>query len=422
MRVLVVDDDAAICELFCRWLDQEGYCCRSAYTAAGALTDLVEETFDLMLLDINMPEKTGIEILKEVKERYPDLAVVMVTAVKEREVAFGALRLGADGYLNKPVNKLELTLIAANAIMRRRVERENRIRQEELARLVAERTTKLEEAYEDLKRSHNQILQQEKMAAIGQLAAGVAHEINNPTGFISSNLGTLEKYIERLAECLREEGEILAECAAPEPLARSHAIRKRLKIDYVVKDAAELINESREGTERIKKIVQGLKNFSRKDQDDCQLANINDCLESTLNIVWNELKYKATVRKELGELPLTACYPQQLNQVFMNLLVNASHAIEEKGEILIRTWHEQEVIHVSIADTGCGIPPENLERIFEPFFTTKEVGKGTGLGMSISADIIKKHHGGIVVDSEVGRGTTFTVTIPVTEKLCLVNG
>ncbi len=417
MQVLVVDDEPEICALYCRWLEQEGHTCRAVHSATAALAELGSTPCDLMLLDINMPEVTGIEILQQVKEGYPDLAVVIVTAMQDREIAFGAMRLGADGYLNKPVNKMELTLLAANAMMRRQVEREHRRRQEELSGLVSERNAKLAAAYEELQRSHHQILQQEKMAAIGQLAAGVAHEINNPTGFIASNLGTLGKYIERLAACIREQGELLAAHAPAEAVSQHLANRQRLKIDYILKDAADLIDESKEGTERIKKIVQGLKNFSRKDQEVCQLSNINDCIESTLNIVWNELKYKTTVSKELGTLPLTACFPQQLNQVFMNVLVNAAHAITANGEIHIRTRDENGVIAITIADNGCGIPPENLARIFEPFFTTKEVGKGTGLGMSISAEIVKRHHGEISVASEVGRGTTFTITLPVSERL-----
>ncbi len=159
-------------------------------------------------------------------------------------------------------------------------------------------------------------------------------------------------------------------------------------------------------------IVRGLKSFSRIDEARLQAADINECLEATLNIVWNELKYKAAVTKEYGDIPRTLCNPQQLNQVFMNLLVNAAQAIAKQGEIRIRTSHENNWILVSIADTGCGIAAENLTRIFEPFFTTKEVGKGTGLGLSISYDIIKKHGGDIAVASEPGRGTTFTVKIP----------
>jgi len=168
-----------------------------------------------------------------------------------------------------------------------------------------------------------------------------------------------------------------------------------------------------DGTDRVSTIVRGLKSFSRVDGATQQATDINECLEATLNIVWNELKYKAVVTKDYGSISRTLCNPQQLNQVFMNLLVNAAQAIEKQGEIRIRSREENGWIFISIADTGCGVPPQHLSRIFEPFFTTKDVGKGTGLGLSISYDIIKKHGGDISVESEPGRGTTFNVKIPV---------
>lgn len=162
----------------------------------------------------------------------------------------------------------------------------------------------------------------------------------------------------------------------------------------------------------MRKIVQDLRDFAHIDREERVLAHLNDGLESTLNIVWNELKYKATVEKEYGEIPAVECYPQELNQVFMNLLVNAIQAIEEKGTITIRTYAENGYVCVAISDTGKGMPPEMEERIFEPFYTTKEVGEGTGLGLSITYNIVKKHGGEIRVDSQVGKGTTFTVRIP----------
>ena len=167
------------------------------------------------------------------------------------------------------------------------------------------------------------------------------------------------------------------------------------------------------GADRVKEIVQNLKSFSRLDEAEYKMADINAGLESTLAIVWNELKYKATVRKEYGDIPLTRCNLGELNQVFMNLLVNAAQAIETKGEIIVRTGRENGFIFVTIADNGCGIPADKLHRIFEPFFTTKAVGKGTGLGLSIAYDIVKKHNGELSVQSEPGMGTIFRVMIPV---------
>ncbi len=264
----------------------------------------------------------------------------------------------------------------------------------------------------ELKLSQSKILQQEKMASIGQLAAGVAHEINNPTGFIMSNLGSLQKYSTRLKEFIEFENAFVNGLHVE--YAKEVADKKQnLKIDIILEDLPNLVNESLEGATRIKKIVQDLKNFSRIDDTEMKEGDINTGLESTINIVWNELKYKATIRKEYGNIPKTICNLGQLNQVFMNLLINGVQAIEKHGEISVKTWVDNKIINISISDTGCGIPRQKLNRIFEPFYTTKEVGKGTGLGLSIAYDIIKKHSGAIEVTSVEGKGTTFIVKIPI---------
>ncbi|BBA70596.1 ATP-binding protein [Geobacter sulfurreducens] len=274
----------------------------------------------------------------------------------------------------------------------------------------------LEGANAELKATHAQMLQREKMASIGQLAAGVAHEINNPIGFIMSNLGTLDKYLGRLRGFIAAQDEIINQFEGNEASRRLGLAKKTLKIDYILDDVGNLVAESLDGAERVKKIVQDLKSFSRVDEAECKVVDLAECLESTINIVWNELKYKVNLVKEFEELPPVRCYPQQLNQVFMNLLVNAGHAIDTQGEIRVRTRLEGSDALIAISDTGCGIPDELRDRIFEPFFTTKEVGVGTGLGLSISYEIVKKHNGEITVESEVGRGTTFTVRIPVEER------
>jgi two-component system NtrC family sensor kinase len=275
-------------------------------------------------------------------------------------------------------------------------------------------TQELQKAYKELKEAQLQIFQQEKMASIGQLAAGVAHEINNPMGFISSNLSSLKKYIDRLAEFIAAADESLLTCAGSGEAGKLSEIRKRLKVDYIMDDSRQLIAESQDGAGRVRRIVQDLKSFSRVDQAESALINLNEALETTINIAWNEIKYIATLERNFGDIPFIKCYPQQLNQVFLNLLVNAAHALgRTQGVITVRTWSEGEVACVSVADTGCGIPEEIRQRIFEPFFTTKEVGKGTGLGLSISYDIVRKHGGEISVASVVGSGTTFTVRLPV---------
>jgi two-component system NtrC family sensor kinase len=271
----------------------------------------------------------------------------------------------------------------------------------------------LEKAYSELKETQMQVFQQEKMASIGQLAAGVAHEINNPMGFISSNLSSLKKYLDRLGAFEAAVIDTVESRGDEVSLAAIASLRKSMKIDYILDDVGSLLEESRDGAERVRRIVQDLKSFSRLDEVEYKPADINECLESTLNMLRNEIKYVAEVVRDYGDLPMLNCYPQQMNQVFMNILINAVHAIEEHGEITLRTRLAGEAIRVVISDTGKGIAPEHIKRIFEPFFTTKEVGKGTGLGLSISYDIVKKHGGDIMVESEPGKGTTFTVRLPL---------
>jgi len=265
-----------------------------------------------------------------------------------------------------------------------------------------------------------QLLQSEKMASIGQLAAGVAHEINNPMGFIYSNLGTLNEYIEDLADILSAYADLdkaveVGDLDKARAQIQSISAKKQtLDLDYLLDDIGQLIEESREGADRVRKIVLNLKDFSHVDKEEKMPANINNGLESTLNIVSNELKYKAEVEKDYGEIPEVSCYIQELKQVFMNLLVNAAHAIEGHGVITVRTYSENDHVCVAIADNGKGMSPEVQKRIFEPFYTTKVVGEGTGLGLSIGYGIVVDKHGGqLLVDSSEGLGTTFTIKIPI---------
>ncbi|MER2541226.1 MAG: PAS domain S-box protein [Azonexus sp.] len=266
---------------------------------------------------------------------------------------------------------------------------------------------------EQLKNTQNQLLQSEKMASIGQLAAGVAHEINNPIGFINSNLGTLKGYVDELLGIIAAYGKADTLIAKQSEIHTAiEALKKRADLDFLNEDIHTLLSESRDGVNRVTKIVQDLKDFSRIDSADWAPANLEQGLDSTLNIVWNELKFKADIVKEYIGLPPVECLGSQLNQVFMNLLLNAAHAIETRGTITIRTGSNGENVWVEIADTGKGIPPENLKRIFEPFFTTKPIGKGTGLGLSLAYSIIQKHHGHLEVVSELGSGSCFHIEIP----------
>jgi len=264
-----------------------------------------------------------------------------------------------------------------------------------------------------------QLVQSEKLASVGQLAAGIAHEINNPVGFITSNLGTLAKYVGIFKKLLAEY-KILDSTIQDSKAEHVQAIRKRIEkirqkedLAAILDDVGELLSESKEGATRVKEIVQGLQSFARIDQAQLKEADINEGIEATLKIIWNELKYKCKVHKSLEKIPKIRCYPSQLNQVFMNLLMNAAQAIPERGNITIETKATDTHIIIRISDTGTGIPPEHLAKLFDPFFTTKEVGKGTGLGLSISHGIVQMHNGTIEVESEVDKGTTFTIHLPL---------
>jgi len=286
--------------------------------------------------------------------------------------------------------------------------------QEKRIAMLSKMNDEIRSVNKRLEDTQNQLLQSEKMASIGQLAAGVAHEINNPVGYINSNLGTLQKYLKDMFTMLDayEQAEPLL-AANPETLANIRALRDKLDIVFLKEDVSALMSESQGGITRVKKIVQDLKDFSHVDEAEWQWANLHNGLDSTLNIVWSEIKYKAEVVKEYGSLPDVECLPSQLNQVFMNMLVNAAHSIEERGTITLRSGVQGEEVWIEFSDTGKGIAPENLNRIFDPFFTTKPVGKGTGLGLSLSYSIVQKHHGRIEVSSEVGKGTTFRIWLPI---------
>jgi len=278
-------------------------------------------------------------------------------------------------------------------------------------RLAAEQKA-IETLLKKMEAAQNQLLQSEKMAAVGQLAAGVAHEINNPVGFVNSNLGTLKEYVENLLKLI----DTYEHCARENEIqpAQITAMRHAIDLDFLREDVVSLLRESHEGLERVKKIVQDLKSFSHVDQAEWLEADLNAGLESTLNVVQNELKYKADIVRQYGDPPLVNCLPGQLNQVFMNLLVNAAQAIDQYGTITVRTGHDGDWAWIEIADTGRGMTLDVQNRAFEAFFTTKPVGKGTGLGLSVSYDIVVKKHGGrFDLSSTPGQGTTFRIWLPV---------
>ncbi|KRS21466.1 ATPase [Alishewanella sp. WH16-1] len=250
-----------------------------------------------------------------------------------------------------------------------------------------------------------QLVRSEKLASIGQLAAGVAHEINNPIGYVASNLTVLKDYTNSLMLLVQRLSEQL-------PPAQSQLLKSQFDFDYICEDLPNLLQQSEQGLQRVIEIIRDLKDFSHIDQAEFVMADLHQGILSTLNIVANEIKYKAEVVKQFAELPPVFCIPSQLNQVLLNLLVNAAQAIVERGIITISTGCDAQWVWFSVADTGPGIAAEQLEQIFQPFYTTKPKGQGTGLGLALSRSIVEKHKGLIEVQSTPGVGSCFTVKIP----------
>jgi signal transduction histidine kinase len=273
-------------------------------------------------------------------------------------------------------------------------------------------------AYNKLKDQKAQLVHNEKLASIGQLAAGIAHEVNNPAAYVKSNVNTLKNYVQSVATAFKHYEEIIHLCVDEKHcdtslIEKSKKIREDLDIEFVLDDLEDTISDTMEGLERIEDIVKSLKDFSRPDQAEPVRYNINDCINNTIKVAWNQVKYKAELNKSFSNLPDIYGQPGSMGQVFLNLIVNAAQAIESFGTISITTATSNNQIIIKIADDGCGIAKENLNKIFDPFFTTKEIGKGTGLGLSISSAIIKKQGGTIDVAS-TSNGTTFTINLPIT--------
>lgn len=415
-QILVVDDTPANLKLLTEILTNHGYRVRPASNGRLALKSVAAMAPDLILLDITMPDMDGYEVCCELKsnENSSSIPVIFISALNDTTYKVRGFESGGIDFITKPFQAAEVLARVDTHLSLRRLQKKIEEQNLQLHQEIAERVR----FEEELKNTQAQMLHQEKMASIGQLAAGVAHEINNPLGFILSNLASLKRYTEHISEFEKLQSGLIREFAggARKPAELVEMIageRKRLKFDKILKDIPHLIAETIEGGEQVKRIVQDLKSFSRPDGMDWETSDINTMLDSTLNVIWNELKHKASVIREYGEIPLLTCNPGQLGQVFANILINAAQSIEMQGEIRICTGQEGGSVFITISDTGCGIHPDRLSRIFEPFFTTKEVGIGTGIGLSIAYDIIKKHNGGISVESRVGEGTTFTVRIPI---------
>lgn len=388
-----------------------------------------ELPFAMAFVDMRMPPGwDGLETIQRIREVDPQMQFVICSAYADYSWSEVLEKLGiTDGLLilKKPFESIEVLQLARAMTSKWNLARSQETREEVLEAKVAQRTevlaTKnqaLEETLNQLRETQAQLVQADKMASIGQLAAGVAHEVNNPIGFVFSNLSTLRDYVRDIDGPVRDMRTAVQGIAAgnpPSPEAAQELLKDQEEADleFVLEDVTTLVEESLEGAQRVREIVGDLRDFSHIDRPDLVDTDLNDLLEKTLNVAHNELKYKAEVSKDFGDLPLIPCYGGKLGQVFLNLLVNAAQAIPEHGEVSVRTTRDEAHAWIEISDTGMGISEENLSKIFDPFFTTKDIGQGTGLGLHLSYKIMQAHGGDVEVESEVGQGTTFRLRLPL---------
>lgn len=438
-RILIIDDENAIRKLYKKIFasnSQQGYKISAAEDGEKGI-QLVKKSieddllFALAFIDMKMPGIDGAETATQIWAIDPNIKIVIATAYSEYSSTEIVELTGRSDifYLKKPFNREEILQFARALTNEWNLEKDRDF----LESCLKKANKNLEEANENLKQKVEDqaalIVQTEKMASIGILAAGVAHEINNPISFIKSNLSVVKNYFENITDLFHQYSgleDFLDQKDMDNSVKQLNKIRdfkKEYDMDMIIQDLDELADESIDGVQRVKNIVNDLKNFSRIDEAEYKFLNINESIDTTLNILKTQLKYKVTIEKDYDENAKIKCFPQKISQVFMNLLINAGQAIEEKGFIRISTKMitmgkraSDKFIEIKISDTGAGIPKENLTKLFDPFFTTKPMGEGTGLGLSITYEIIKNHHGQITVESKVGKGTEFTIRLPAVTR------
>lgn len=406
-QILIVDDEESVRNLFSFCLESR-YICTVAASVTEALELIAENDFELIITDLMMPELTGVDLVDRVMEISPDTVIIMASGVDNPQSALEAVRRGAFDYLIKPCDMNELEFTVERALQHRRLKMEAQQYRNDLET----RNRQLARGKAELERLQAQIIHHEKMASLGQLAAGIAHEINNPVGFIYGNLGILKQYIEEIKELTDyyENSHLPAEIADGAKL-----IKERIGYESLSKSLSWLLDDCTHGAERISRIVKNLRIFSRLDEAEITRTDVHEGIDSTVRLL--SRYYSAgniTLVRDYGSLPPVEAFAGQLNQVWLNMLVNAAQAVgTQPGQVTVRTFVDEAFAVIEISDTGSGIAPENFSRIFEPFFTTKSVGEGTGLGLSISFGIISQHRGTISVESVLKKGTVFRIRLPI---------
>jgi len=417
--ILCVDDEPQILSALHRSLHR--YPCTVLVARSGqqALDILSTHKVEVILVDICMPQMSGNQLIAQVHRLYPDTIPIVLSGQADEKMLNQILgETSFHQYIPKPWDDEQLIELVSDAfekyesqVINRALEIDTETLELPFDELTPEKSQELQSALETLQRMQSALVQNEKMSAIGQLSAGVAHEINNPIAFVSSNLDILQDYVTDIHGYSEAIDQLLV--TQDLSLEKNNSLRADFKIDSIMQDILILVQESKEGINRVTRIIESLRDFSHVDRAEIQPADINEGLEKTLKLVWNEIKYRAEVEREYGDLPLVSCRIGQINQVFLNLLVNAAQIIETDGLIRIKTTADEDNVYIYISDNGGGIPDEIQERIFQAFFTTKPVGSGTGLGLTISKSIIERHHGELTVESKEGIGTIFRVTLPI---------
>lgn len=431
--ILVIDDSKVNLDFLKLTLSDAGYNVLLALDGKSGIEQAKSEKVDLILLDIIIPRIDGFEtcrILKSESET-KDIPIIFMTALSETVQKVKGLNLGAVDYITKPFQEEEILARIQVHLKLRRLNIELDQQKQQLEQRVKERTAELSQALEELKQAQLQLVQSEKISSLGQLVAGVAHEVNNPLGFIASNLYYAAQYVHDLVRIMKIYQEKF-----PNPGSDIEEEIKTTDLEHILEDLPKLVSSMKLGTDRIQGIMQSLRNFSRADGNQKIAVDIHDGLETTLMILQHRLKARPKrlaieVIKDYGNLPNIKCYPGKLNQVFMNLLANAIDALEDgfankqedktnskkhkiKPQIRISTVINEEYVTIRIVDNGSGMSESVQSQIFNPFFTTKAQGQGTGLGLSISYQIVVEQHGGeLYCISTEGEGTEFIIKISI---------
>jgi two-component system, NtrC family, sensor kinase len=426
MNILVVDDEKFNLRMAQELIkeniiDSQVFLCSSP---ENVMQKLEEHNIDIVLLDIIMPNINGIDILKSIRsqKKYKDIQIIMFTGITDKESFKLCFENGANDYINKPINFTEfIARMKASAKARK-----NLLSLIEMNDTITQQYQKLQAITQELKDTQFNLIQKEKLASLGEIAAGIAHEINNPIGFISSNLDTMNRYSQKIRNMIISYRKFV-QLAAEKTITREQLMQekdviddmdRKQKIDFVLDDLNTILLESTEGTDRVTKIVQSLQTLAKTGTENEMTYNdLNQIVEECLLIVKNETQCVAEIDKQIeGQLYLL-CNKGQIGQVILNILLNAIYAVKSLhlsllGKITVKTYASKDYVVCQISDTGSGIKEEHLSRIFDPFFTTKDVGNGVGLGLSVAYDIIKKHGGEFYVASEVAKGTSFTIKLP----------